>query len=175
MLIVSVGLVLLVLLIVVLRKGLGSDSHLLRTALGMDISDSLPPPEVLDRIFDPADLAFIASEHSPSLLRLIAEERQRLALSWLAQIKREALGTLARHRRVVRHLANLRPAVELRLALHAFSFYAVYFIVSALVRLYGAFETHAVIQQALRLCERLARLHSEMLADVAFEQEPALS
>jgi len=162
------------LLILVLRHVSASDAHMLHAALGNAKPYRDSDAGLLERIFDPADLTFIAAENSPSLLRLIADERRDLVLSWLSEIKRESSAILRYHRRSVRYLSDLRPGVEFRLALHAFGFYISCLFAAALVRCYGAFETRALIRQILHVCDWLTRLHSEMRADVLAEHLPGL-
>ncbi len=169
------GLALLVVLAFVLFRQQHADDYLLRAALGATDADRLPPREVLNRIFDTADLDFISLEGSRALLRLLLDERRTLALHWLRQIRREALAILAHHRRAVRYQAALRPSNEARVLLHALTFFAIHFAVSVTVVLYGAFHTHAVIGQLFRFCDRLAILRNEMLAEVGLQQAPALN
>lgn len=169
------GLVLFVLLILVYRRRSISDADQLHAALGNATPYRDPDAGLLERIFDSADLVFMAGENSPSLLRLIAVERRDLVLAWLNEIRREASSILKLHRRSVRHLSDLRPGAEVRLALHALAFNAGCLLASALVRCYGAFETRAVIRQLLQLCDRLTRLLSEMRSEIGAERQPAIA
>jgi hypothetical protein len=170
----GLGLVLLVLLILVLRRLSASDAHQLQVALGIALPYRDPADGLLERVFDPVDLAFVSAENSPSLRGLLTDERRGLVLAWLAEIRREVSDILRRHRRSVRHLSDLRLGAEFRLALNSLAFYLGCLSAAALVRWYGAFATRAIIGHLLHLCSQLTRLHSQMRADILAEPLPAL-
>jgi hypothetical protein len=175
LIIAGLALALLALLALLLNRQRHSDDHLLPIAMGLSEADRLPPREVLTRIFDVADVDFVAAEGSKALMALLLDERRALALHWLRQIRREAFAILAHHRRSVRYQAALRPSQEARVLLHALSFFAIHCTVSVMVYLYGAFHAHALISQLFRFCDRLANLRNEMLAEVGMQQAPALN
>jgi len=161
----STGILLLALLIALLHQETENDSVVLREALGLETTGTLPPRDIFERIFNTADLDFIAAQGCRPLIDLIAADRRHLALAWLRTIKREAFAILAAHRKAVRHHQDLRQSSELRLAVHVAGFYCVYLVVYAFVGFRGAFRLRSSIGNLRRLCEYLARLRSLIVID----------
>jgi hypothetical protein len=76
----------------------------------------LLPQEMLQRIFTKSDYEYVMSAHDRHLSELFLEERRKIALSWVRQIRREILNLRQFHLRAVRFYARLSPRTELRLA-----------------------------------------------------------
>jgi hypothetical protein len=159
------GILLLILMIALMRDGTDSDSEVLRAVLGQGDAGALPPHHIFDRIFNTADLDYVAALGCAPLAALLANERRHLALSWLRTIKREAFAILAAHRNAVRHHRDVRHWSEIRLLLHVANFYCVYLAVYALVKYRGAFRLHASVRSLRTLCEHLSQMRSLMIAD----------
>ena len=161
----SAGILLLILMLALLRDQADSDSDALRAVLGQGDASPLPPHYVFDRIFNTADLDYIAAQGCAPLAALLANERRHLALLWLRTIKSEAFAILAAHRNAVRHHSDVRQWSELRLLLHVANFYCVYLAVYAFVKYRGAFRLHASVRSLRTLCEHLSQMRSLMIAD----------
>lgn len=118
----------------------------------------LPPRALLDRFLSSEDVEYAATLHSPALLRRVVRERRRLAVAWLRQIRREAGRLYRLHLRTVRQAEGLIPAAEVKLALAAGSFLAVYVVLMGAVRLYGPLRTRRFLESLQTLANTLSNL-----------------
>lgn len=120
----------------------------------------LPPRGLLERCFSEEDVGFVTSLRSEAVLRLLLEERRRLALEWLRLTRREARRLLALHVRTVRFAADLRPATEFKLLAQAGAFLLTYEVLALLVRWYGPCRAQAYVRFIQGLGSVLATLGS---------------
>jgi hypothetical protein len=103
---------------------------------------------------------------SAPLGALLLRERRRLAVAWLERLKIEAGQVLSEHLRAVRGDAQLRPATELKLAIHAVEFYSLYLALAAMLNLSGIYRTRKLLARILNWSQRLSDLLWLLMADV---------
>jgi hypothetical protein len=96
-------------------KGGAQDLFEARQALNA-LQNGLLPHEILGRIFAKEDLDYITYETSPSVHELFLEERKRIALSWLGQVRRQLLSLKHFHSGSASLYAQLNCRTEIRLA-----------------------------------------------------------
>src|SRR5882724_2630475 len=93
--------------------------------------------ELLDRVFGPDDWEFVL-HHSPKhVQRLFLQERKEIAFYWLSQIRSLAKIAIQIHIAHSRKYAELRPVLELRLAIDYFMIRLKCAIVAAILWLGG--------------------------------------
>jgi hypothetical protein len=96
-------------------KGRAQDLLEARQALNA-LQNGLLPNEILGRIFAKEDLGYITSEASPCVHELFLEERKRIALSWLDQVRRQLLSLRHFHSGSASLYRELDCRTEIRLA-----------------------------------------------------------
>lgn len=153
---------LLILLWVAVRRNVSDASR----AAEPDFEPCLPPRALMQRILSIEDVEFAAVLQAPGVLRLLLEERRRLALAWLRQTRREAGRLVERHVREARHAAGLRPAIEIRLFAHMTLFLATYQVLLAGVWFWGPFRTRRYLLWIRGLSDLLSDYGGRM-ADLA--------
>lgn len=131
----------------------------------------LPPRALLDRFLSAEDVEYAATLNSPAVLRLVVRDRQRLAVAWLRQTRREAGRLFRLHIRTVRQAEGLRPAAELRLVFAAGSFFAVYAVMRAAVGLYGPLHTRRFLESL----QTLANVLSDLGGRIAESMGPGMA
>jgi len=161
----GIGLMLLILLILWIqlaassRGGKLSEADRDLTALQLE----LPPRTLVERIFAPEDWEFVSRQTPLRVQRIFLEERRAIALSWLRQTRREAARLLDFHLRVVRRNVNLRPAVEIKLALRYVLFLLVCNVLGVLIWLGGPFYSRKMVGYAVGVAQRLSYISGELL------------
>lgn len=86
-----------------------------RTAL-TTLRVGLLPPEIIGRILAEEDRDFMASEAPERLQPLFFDERKRIALLWVGEVRRQIISLSHFHRNSARFYGQLKPGTELRLA-----------------------------------------------------------
>jgi hypothetical protein len=118
-LVIAAGL--LVLLLVVSRRNprVEGSAHALldaRQAL-QTLQLDLLALNLIQNIFSQVDLDYVTANTSKEIQRLFFEERKKIALAWVAEIRRQVVCLQHFHRGHARHFARLRFATEFALAL----------------------------------------------------------
>src|SRR5690242_3012348 len=80
-----------------------------------ELSVRLPPRGMLRRCLSREDLMFAESLGSAGVVRLLLQERRRLASEWLRLTRSEATRLFGLHVRMARYAADLRPLNEFSL------------------------------------------------------------
>ena len=80
------------------------------------LQNGLLPYEILGRIFAKEDLDYITSATPWCIHELFLEERKRIALSWVGQVRRQLLSLRQFHLGSARFYAQLNFRTEIRLA-----------------------------------------------------------
>ncbi|PWU04419.1 MAG: hypothetical protein C5B51_16885 [Terriglobia bacterium] len=101
---------------------------------------------------------FAVMLRSRMLLRLLLQERRRLALAWLRETRREAARLYRLHVRLVRHAAELRPLDETKLIAAVGLFLMLHALMMGTVSLYGPFRTRRFLTSLRLLAGVLSRL-----------------
>lgn len=91
-----------------------------RQALG-SLRTGLLPADMVQRIFARDDLEFVNSTCPEEIRRLFLRERKRIALSWVAQLRKQVLSLRASHSRQSRRSSHLDARTEIALALNFLS------------------------------------------------------
>jgi hypothetical protein len=95
----------------------GSAQDLLEARQALNaLQNGLLPQEILGRIFAREDLDYITSETPQRIHELFLEERKRIALSWVCQVRRQLLSLRQIHLGSARFYAQLNFRTEVRLA-----------------------------------------------------------
>ena len=117
-------------------------------------------------------MAFAERLRSPGIVRLLLQERQRLAQEWLRITRREA-GCLYRlHVRAVRHATDLRPAAEARLLAEFCVFWIVSELMYAMVRFYGPVRTRGFLRSVQSMGGLLSSLSGRIAANASLRLAP---
>jgi len=110
---------------------------------------SLLSDRVTDRIFSDSDFDYVSSMGTPDILQLLLEERRRLALLWVGQVRAQ-IGTLMRfHRSQSALYANLSLSAELRLVYGFWSLLAFCRALEFLIFLRGPYRARAAVRRAV--------------------------
>lgn len=176
---VGAGLLLLVFAAITRRTGgraEGSSQTILdaRHALST-LQKNLLPEELIARIFAKQDLEYVLRSTPEPVQQLFVEERRKVALVWVRQVRKGVVTLRAFHRGQARHYSRLSLGTELDLAL---SFAALLLVCRALeVALYfrGPYAAPRIVGRtaavAARLCQvsekSLAFLNVEAVSDVS--------
>ena len=95
----------------------GSAQDLLEARQALNaLQNGLLPHEILGRIFAKEDLDYITSATPWCIHELFLEERKRIALSWVGQVRRQLLSLRQFHLGSARFYAQLNFRTEIRLA-----------------------------------------------------------
>ncbi len=170
---IAVGVALLLVVGLLLRGGAGAQSRPRRALRAGEMQPpGMPPRELMERIFAEDDLVFVEAEDAHFIRKQFLNDRRRMALCWLRQIRLEAKRILQLHLQMVRTDRALRPAAELKLIGHTLLFIAVYLVLVNLVEIYGAFGARAVLRNACALAGRLSVLGGSILNDALLPPLP---
>jgi hypothetical protein len=123
----------------------------------LSLEDGLLPPEIVERIFDPADLAYVTANSPREVHELFWKERQRIAISWVRIVEKHVQSLRRFHRTAARQYSHLSFRSEAALA---FDFVTLLFACRALrvlLFLRGPFAAPrvvgATVAAATRVCE----------------------
>jgi hypothetical protein len=111
--------------------------------------------ELLDRIFGPDDWEFVSSHAPKRAQRLFLQERKEIAFYWLSQIRSLAKTAMRIHIACARKSAELRPVLELRLAIDYFIIRVKCAFVAAILWLGGPLALRRMIKQVGGLSDEL--------------------
>src|ERR1700690_1455358 len=80
----------------------------------------LLPPAILGRIFEKKDFEYVLAQTPRHVQELFLKERQRIAISWVAQIRKQILILKDFHLGSARFYARLNPGAEFSVAFDFF-------------------------------------------------------
>jgi len=123
----------------------------------------LPPVDLIERMLDPRDLAFVCKESPVETVRLFEQERQALAISWLRHTRRQVGRLMSYHVGVVGQNINLRPALEIKLGLHYVRFLVVYEVILGLSYILGPFRIRPIISYVIGVTTQLRGASEKLL------------
>jgi hypothetical protein len=104
-------------------------------------------------------------------LTLFRDERKKLALLWLCEVRSWAVLAHRRHALSARTDARIQPGMELRVAVRYWCLSATCTMAWCIVHLFGPFRFQIFIQYAARLSHELARIAGD--AGLPFGDAPA--
>ena len=162
---VAIGLLLLWLLFIWISRGRSAGSVATHAPAdgAKSLSQDLPPAELIERILDPRDLDFVDKESTGETVRLFERERRALALVWLRQTRRQVGELMSRHVAAVRQNRNLRPGLEIQLALHYATFLLGYRLTLALFYIQGPFQVRAFVNYVTSISTQLYGISEQLL------------
>jgi hypothetical protein len=176
----AVGLGLLVLLSFALlrrpaRAEGGSEALLdARQALN-SLRHELLPSDVVQRVFATDDLEYVTRSTPESVQRLFFDERRKVALVWLRQVRKGVASLKAFHLGQARHYAQLELGTEFRLAV---SFAIMLLACRALqVALYfgGPYAAPQILGRTVGVAGRICQISEQSLAFLDSDRVSALS
>lgn len=94
----------------------GSGDALVEARQALNLLQSSLSPELIVRIFTREDLDFAKSTGSSAIKDLFLQERRRVALHWVARVRRHVLSLKQFHSREARRFAQLDARSEIALA-----------------------------------------------------------
>lgn len=92
-----------------------------RNTLGR-LQSKFLPVNLVDRILDCSDLAFVNAEGEPRILHLLETQRRSIATDWLCYTRQQVKALMNFHVKSARYSAKLAVPLELKLALNYFVF-----------------------------------------------------
>jgi hypothetical protein len=81
------------------------------------LQGGLLPAEFVDQIFSRRDLEFVTANTSPEIQQLFLDERKKIVLGWVSEIRRQIVYLQHFHLGHSRHFARLKFSSEIALAL----------------------------------------------------------
>lgn len=128
----------------------------------------LPPADLIERVLDPRDLAFVRKESPAETVRLFEQERRALAISWLRHTRRQVGRLMSYHVGAVRQNVNLRPALEIQLGLHYVRFLVVYGLILGLSYIRGPFQIRLMMGYVVGVTTQLRGVSDKLLGAAQF-------
>jgi hypothetical protein len=165
----ALGAGLLVLLVAgLLRRrasAMGSSQALLdaRQALST-LQGDLLPADVVQRVFAKRDLEYVLQATEQPIHQLFVDERRKVALIWVRQVRKGLVSLRTFHRRQARHYARLSFKTEVELAV---GFAALLLACRALqVTLYfgGPYAAPRIVGGTVEVAARLCKVSEQSLA-----------
>jgi len=154
----AIGLLLLVLVILLLRRPTPSLLDSANSSEGHETQAALGPEPfsrpLVDGLFGSEDWEFVSKEGSQRVKRLFLQQRTELALSWLRASRAHATQLLRLHSAAVRKSSHLEPLVELRLIADYLAFQMLCQLISTVVWLRGPVTMRRLVRCADGLSER---------------------
>jgi hypothetical protein len=123
----------------------------------------LLPPAILGRIFERHDLEYVTAQTSAQIQELFLEERQKIVLSWVGQIRKQILSLKQFHLGSARFYAGLSLSTELRLASEFFLLLGICRAVQIAVRWRGPYAAPRMVGRAAATAARVCDLSARSL------------
>lgn len=124
----------------------------------------LLPPAILGRIFEKKDFEYVLAQTPRHVQELFLKERQRIAISWVAQIRKQILSLKDFHLGSARFYARLNPWTEFRVAFEFFILLNMCRAVEVAVRWRGPYAAPRMVGRAAMAAARVCDL-SEVSLD----------
>ncbi len=134
-----------------------------RTALGC-LQSKFLPLNVVDRILDYNDFAFVNEQTEPDILQLLESERKTIAMYWLRHTRQQVKLLMTFYVKSSRHNAKLAAPLEFNLALNYFAFLAACNALRGLIWLRGPFQALKVARCTMIVAARFCAVSEKILA-----------
>jgi hypothetical protein len=124
----------------------------------------LLPEKLVKRVFDRGDWEYVKSEAPKPVRQLFLEERKRIAILWIDQVRNQINNLSRFHRGSARHYAKLNPRTEMSLA---FSFFGLVCSCRALqmtVAVAGPYAAPRLVGAVATAAERTCKISEQSLA-----------
>ena len=169
---IALGLALLLLTYLVARRkdprAEGGAVALLEARQALNsLQAGLLPPEIVGRVFDRRDLDFVTSSAGRQVQDLFVEERRRLALIWIRQLRSNVLSLKGFHSGHSRSYAGLNVRAEVGLAFSFASLLVLCRTLEAVFYLNGPYAGSRLVASAISVAESVCTISERSLAFLA--------
>jgi len=146
------------------RAERGADALLeAREALN-SLQSGLLPPDLIVRIFARDDLNFITSMESPKIEGVFLRERRRIALQWVAQVRKQVLNLKRFHSGESRRYAQLNPRTEIALAFDFAALLIACRVLQIVFYLRGPYAASGIVNRAVGAAGKVCVVSERSLA-----------
>jgi len=125
------------------------------------LRSGLLPPDLVARIFAREDLEYVQSEVPDNVRALFIDERKKIALSWVNQVRRQILCLRRFYLGSARSYARLSFKTEVELAL---DFAALLFACRAVLYIRGPFAVPGMVETTAAAATRVCNVYEKSLA-----------
>jgi hypothetical protein len=133
-----------------------------RTALDA-LRVGLLPPEIIGRILAKEDMDYMVLEAPAGLRALFFDERKRIALLWVGQVRRQVISLSHFHRHSARFYGQLRPGMEMRLAAEFAGLLLACRVVQCVLYFTGPYSVPNVMEKTAVAATRICALSEKSL------------
>ena len=133
-----------------------------RTAL-TTLQVGLLPPEIIGRILAKEDRDYMISEAPERLQALFFDERKRIALLWVVQVRRQIISLSHFHRHSARFYGQLRLGTEMRLAAEFAGLLFACRVVQCVLYVAGPYTVPNVMEKTATAAARICALSEKSL------------
>ena len=164
----SIGVLLFLLLFFLARRNPrpeGSSGALVEARQALNsLQSGLLPTELVKRIFAEEDWDYIRSEAPSPVRELFLEERKKVALLWVDQVRAQICNLQKFHRGAARSYARLNPRLEMELALWFAGLMGTCSLLRVLVYVRGPFAAPRMVGAMANAASRACRICEQSLA-----------
>jgi hypothetical protein len=128
------------------------------------LQTGLLPPELIVRIFAREDLEFVNSVSSPGVQKLFLSERKRVALRWVAHVRKQVLSLKDFHSGQSRIYARLEARTEIALAFDFAGLLVACRILQIVFYLRGPYAAPKIVQRAVGVAGSVCAVSQGSLA-----------
>jgi hypothetical protein len=133
-----------------------------RTALDT-LRVGLLPPEIIGRILAKEDLDYMVSEAPEQLRSLFFDERKKIALLWVEQVRRQIISLSHFHRHSARFYGQLKPGTEMKLAAQFAGLLFACRVVQCVLYVSGPYAVPNVMEKTASAASRICALSEKSL------------
>lgn len=156
---VAVAILLLFTLFVLLRHSPSSQEPAdtlseARQAL-RSLETGLLPLDIVERIFAKADCEYVRSQGLDAAYGVFLEERRRIALAWVKQVRQRVMTLWHFHNRAIRHSPDLKFSSEARLGWNFVVLLSACQTLELLIYVVGPFTAPSMVGSASRAAARI--------------------
>lgn len=130
----------------------------------ISLQGGLLPEKLVQRVFDRGDWEYVRAEGPKPVRQLFLEERKRIAILWIEQVRNQIRNLSRFHRGSARHYAKLNPRTEMELA---FSFFGLVCACRALqfaVSVAGPYAAPRLVSATASAAARACEISEQSLA-----------
>lgn len=128
------------------------------------LQTGLLPIELVQRIFTQEDWEYIRSEAPKAVREIFMEERKKVALFWIEQVRTQIRSLRRFHRGAARSYARLNPRLEMELALWFAGLTGACSLLQVLVYLGGPYAAPGMVGAMANAASRACKISERSLA-----------
>jgi hypothetical protein len=128
------------------------------------LQSALLPPDLIVRTFARDDLNFVTSMRSPKIERVFLRERRRIALQWVAQVRKQVLNLKRFHSGESRRYAQLSARTEIALAFDFAALLIACRVLQVIFYLRGPYAASAIVNRAVGAAGKVCVVSEQSLA-----------